>query len=402
MALSLAYIGNFEPEHSTENDLLRTMRDLGVEVEPVQEGDYTALERLGSHGAHFDAIMWTSTRDLAANVADEVWRKLQIEARLEGIPTIGVHLDRWWGLLREPTLYSAPFFRCEYVFTADGHDPRRWEAAGINHHWMPPAIAPHNVKIGTPRPEYRSEIAFVGSWQDYGHREWSHRGQLVQFLRRHYGKRVRFWPGRARPAVRGDDLADLYASVDVVVGDSCLVADNGQPWTHYCSDRVFETVGRGGLLLHPWVDGVTDGSLLLAGRDLVTWLLGDWEELKVTIDHYLANPDERALIRSLGLERVRRSNTYAHRVHRIFEIVFGRLNPEVIHLGETLRASTSEATEALVRPAGEEEVPDSRSAPRSEREGACDPAVQAGSDLQVDEEQDPRRRQPETEAEVAR
>jgi hypothetical protein len=243
----IVYIGNFEPPHSTENDLRRTMLDMDVGVFPIQEEDEAGWQRLVNQlisSERPDAVMWTSTASLRARIPADLQRRMQIQAHYAGVPTIAVHLDRWWGLRRQPTLYNEPFFRCQHVFSPDGHDPKMWEAAGINHHWLLPAIAPHNAHRGRHDAAFESEIAFVGGWQNYGHTEWTHRPQLVKFLQRNYEGRVRFWPQPGHHAVRGEALNDLYASVKVVVGDSCLVPDpiTGQPWTRYCSDRVFETM----------------------------------------------------------------------------------------------------------------------------------------------------------------
>ena len=42
----------------------------------------------------------------------------------------------------------------------------------------------------------------------------------------------------------------------------------------YLSDRLPELIGRGGFLLHPYVDGVTDGTVFTDGEHLATWKLG--------------------------------------------------------------------------------------------------------------------------------
>ena len=104
------------------------------------------------------------------------------------------------------------------------------------------------------RPTLRSwECTFPATTRSSGHRS-----RLVKWLRKNYDRQVKFWPEPNQHAVRGDDLTDLYASVKVVVGDSCLVPKpDGSPMTHYCSDRIPETLGRGGLLLHPVVEDVT-------------------------------------------------------------------------------------------------------------------------------------------------
>ncbi len=339
MTIRVCQIGNFEPPYSTENDLYTTMANMDVSVSWVQESDVGGWETILTDivwGDVYDIIIWTRTASLSEQVPAELRRRVQIQARLSGVPTVGIHLDRWWGLDRQADLYNDPFFRCEYLFTADGHDPARWDALGANHHWMPPAIAPHNAYRGNPQPEYTSDIAFVGGWQGYGHTEWTHRTELVRFLWDNYGGRVTFWPKPGEHAIRGAALNDLYASVKVVVGDSCLVPDpiTGEPWTNYCSDRVFETIGRGAFLIHPYVDGVisfgpeSPGLLdavspTSAEGDLAGWHLGNWSELRECIDFFFAHNEERQRVAHAGFEHVRAHHTYRQRLQTIFDTVLG-------------------------------------------------------------------------------
>jgi hypothetical protein len=315
----IAYIGNFEPAHSTENDIRQTLQKMGVEVVAIQEQSLPGWQSLFGHFGDYDAILWTSTKHLAERISPTVQLEMLYWARKAGTPTIGFHLDRWWGLSRWRSVLERPFFRCQYVFTADGAHDDEFHTAGVNHEWSPPAIAPHNVMRGTPRPEFTSDIAFVGSWEGSYHAEWRHRQELVDFLRRTYGSRVAFWPKQNKHAIRGDALADLYASVKVVVGDSCLVpTTDGKPMHHYCSDRVFETIGRGGMLVHPYVDGVTDRTLVESGIHLLTWELFDWDQLADAIDQGL---DEGAGIAGFGYEHVANFHTYWNRLDAIFATV---------------------------------------------------------------------------------
>jgi hypothetical protein len=331
MSLTVAYIGNFEPAHSTENDLLDTMQKMRVDVTPIQEQDQVGWQRLIDslvNGTGPDVVLWTRTKSLSEQVPVETRRKMQIQARLSDVPTAGIHLDRWWGLSRQADLYDDPFFQCQYLFTADGHDPQRWAALGANHYWSPPAIALRNTEPGAMYPLFRSKIAFIGGWKNYGHTEWAHRPHLVQFLRDTYGDRVRFWPEENQPRIVPPMLNDLYASVDVIVGDSCLVPDpvTGEAWTNYCSDRVFETVGRGTLLIHPFVKGVLSRhnetpALLQSEKHCLGWELGDWTGLKMQIDRALTDKALRQRVAAAGRKWVLSKHLYSHRLHKVFNKV---------------------------------------------------------------------------------
>lgn len=311
-------MGNFGPEHSTENHIARAFTNNGHDLSKIQEGDATRLAELTRDVKSYDLVAWTRTRDLSNKVGHAAQMRLIYACRRAGVKIIGLHLDLWWNIGREDEILTEPFFRVDALFSADGGHQDRFEWAGVNHIWFPPAISEGEAVRGNIRNEYVSDIAFVGSHQGY-HEEHKHRFALVNWLRDTYGSRVKFWPQPGKHAVRGKDLQDLYASAKVLVGDSCLVPNvDGSPMTHYISDRVPETVGRGGFLLHPRVEGVIPG-LYTPGKHLGTWTLWEWGALKDEIDFYLDNDDVRSCIAEEGQAHVLENHTYEVRVRQVLE-----------------------------------------------------------------------------------
>lgn len=322
----VVYVGNFQPSHSTETHVARSLEAAGHQVLRIQEGE-TRWPDVANLAKGADLLLWTQTYGLAVTGGsiDERFAMLAAVAEL-GIPTAGIHLDRWWDLERQGAIYSEPYFKVKYLFTADGGNAKRWADAGVNHFWSPPAVVADECVTGRYNPTLASEIAFVGShrfswnddtgqWDGY-HRESPHRRELVQWLPQHWGAHVRFWP-RGR-AVRGQMLADLYASTAIVVGDSCLVPNAPFYW----SDRISETLGRRGFLLHPEVEGLASTGLI-DGIHLRTWPAGDWDALNDLIAYYL-NPrhtDERLAIAAAGQVEVRRAHTYRHRVETMLATI---------------------------------------------------------------------------------
>jgi hypothetical protein len=384
---------------STGSDLRRTLEGMGVTVRPLQDEDLqgwqTLIEEI-KRGEPIDAVIWNATPMLSGRIPAEIRREMQFRAKLAGVPTVAFHLDRWWGLRREPEVYADPFFQCEWVFTADGH-PHPWEVLGINHHWLPPGVAPsYCAEPGLARPPYLGCLAFVGSWRRYGHYEWTHREHLVSYLRQTYQAAVAFWPERGQTQVRGNDLTDLYASVDIIIGDSCLLPIDDGPYTRFLSDRIPETLGRGGVLVHPRVEGVTDGSLYTEGEHLRCWTLGDWDELKATIDQLVEHPDQRQALRDAGRAHVAAWHTYDTRMMYVLERVLGR---DPLDLGVNLWPTTVEAQrrsdgeadhqtpqaspKVAVRAARKKGVPNARQSPRPQRKGAGKPDVQARPLIEV-------------------
>lgn len=311
--LRIAYVGNFQPEHSTENHVAETLRRMGHHVVQLQEND-EATWRAGAVPRSMDSgpdlVLWTRTGWDPPVPADVQQRMLE-SCRTAHCPTVGFHLDRWWGLNREPQISDQPFFRCDLVCTADGGNDDRWADAGVEHLWLPPAVAEFECGWGYLDPRMASEVAFVGSWESY-HAEWPWRRRLVRLLGSRYGARqFRTWPERGE-AVRGARLRNLYASATVIVGDSCLAGGA----TRYWSDRIPETLGRGGLLIHPWVEGLEDSytdheHLMMVEPESIEAMFGE-------IDTVLAmSYGEQMEIRRAGMLHVMQHHTYRQRMETL-------------------------------------------------------------------------------------
>jgi hypothetical protein len=330
VTLSIAYRGNFQPDlpdgipaWSTETHVAGSLEALGHEVVRVQEDrdDWSATARMAKD---CDLFLWTQTYDFAHR-----WPREDAEMALgwlgERMPTAGVHLDLWWGLQRERELYEEPFFnRLQYLFTADGDHDQQWVELGVEHHWMPPAVYRPDCVPGTPVDGWDFDVAFVGSWEGYGHAEWwPHRSAMLDFLTDRYGDRFHCWPEPGKAAVRGEALNNVMASVKVVVGDSCF-ADRSN---RYFSDRAFETMGRGGCLVTPHVPGFVDIAGL-PGVHYMTFPPDDMEALRTQIDYLLTHDEERRLIQASGQHHTRLYNTYENRLSDVLDVIFPDDTPE--------------------------------------------------------------------------
>lgn len=258
-----------------------------------------------------DLLLWTQTQGLADTGGTQEDRRHMLSTlRAKGIPTVAFHLDRWWGLDREKRVYEEPFFRCDYVFTADGGHDDEWASLDINHFWLPPAVYHAEAVDGSPQSRYRSDVAFVGSWRSYGHKEWEpKRLKMLGALRRRYGRQFKCWP--VKEAIRGTELNDLYATVKVLVGDSCLAGNPSRYW----SDRIPETTGRGGLLVHPQVEGLSDVHPHLPTGS-------DTEAMIMMIDVFLADDEARESARKKNAEHTRQNHTYKIRMQTVLDTIF--------------------------------------------------------------------------------
>lgn len=331
--LTIIQVGNFSPPHSTENHLKRALENNGHTVIALQENKPETFRSMAAGGpVKPDFVLWTRTGWDWATIfpggeheALGLQRSMLRFFREHGVPTVGYHLDRWWGLNREYQLDVEPFFSCDYVITADGGHQTEFEGKGVNHHWFLPGVSRDECEPGTFRPEFYSRIAFVGSWQGHYHKESEHRHQLVEWLRKTYPRDCAFWPRQGQHAIRGADLRDLYASVEVIVGDSCF---SGDDIGAYCSDRIPETLGRGGYLLHPRTPYVTDGQSTPVGPawregdHLGCWNAFNWDHLGATIDGSLSLPTGalRAITQA-GREFTLEWHTYERRMQQVVQLL---------------------------------------------------------------------------------
>lgn len=300
--MKVVQIGNVGPDsspHSTENELLRAMLSLGWEVD-------THMERgIDWRNVPLDAdfVLWTHTHGFAPESTHRAQTALLVRALHAHVPVVAYHLDLWWGLARQRQVPDEPFFRCDRVCTADGGHDDEWAAFDIAHRWFPPAVSEAECVRAAPRTEYASDIAFLGSWTGSYHAESGHRHKLVSWLRDTYGDRCAFWPPVGEPALRGADLRALVASVKVIVGDSCLAPSVPRYW----SDRVPEMLGRGGLLVHPRVEGLREQHPYV-----IEWDAGEWDQLDAWIAYWAADDDARA-----RRTEAARAHTLAHHTYTV-------------------------------------------------------------------------------------
>lgn len=312
----ILYIGNFNVSYSTESHIALSLESLpGVTVYRVQE-DKADWQFLPTEAANLgvDFALWTHTHYMADESKHDDCSEYLARMRDIGIPTVGYHLDRWWGLEREHQVYE-PFFQQDIVCTADGGHDKEWEDIGVNHYWFPPAVVHTEVGRGASQFRYHKDVGFLGSWVSYGHRDiWPWRYDLVLALNKKYQSKFRVWP-RGNVPIRGWEINALYASVKVMVGDSCLV---GAP-ANYWSDRVPETLGRGGLLVHPEVEGLHDEFNCILP---FTYEAGNKESLYSVVDMALGlSESDRLMLIDNAIDHVRDHHTYRERMKRLLTLV---------------------------------------------------------------------------------
>lgn len=185
--------------------------------------------------------------------------------------------DLYFGLSREYKVWNDAIFKADVVMTPDGGE-RDWK--NIQHRLVRQAIPDEYCYIGKPDEEKGNDIIFVGCFNP----EYPYRAQMLMLLRERYGKRFT-WYGKAdSDEVRGHDLNTLYASSKIIIGDSV--------WSpNYWSNRIYETLGRGGFLIHPGVPGIEKD--YKPYEHFIPYKPNDFQGLFRIIDHYLEDEDRR-------------------------------------------------------------------------------------------------------------
>lgn len=303
--MRVAFLGNFKVPYTSENDYLWTMRErLGFDVVTLQEGEITAGE-IEAAATSADVFLWVHTHGWETPGMGDVLDRL--DAR--GVITAGYHLDLYMGLQRWQGYTAHDYFRVRHFFTVD-----KLMADWLNANTP---TAGHFLRPGVVERDCYAEpadlthgIVFVGC-RRY-HPEWPYREKLVGWLHSAYGDRFEHWGPHGKGLVRGADLNRLYASTKVVVGDTLCP---GFDYPYYQSDRAYETLGRGGFLVHPRIAGME----LEDGKHLALYDYGDFDGLRATIDHYLAADEEREAIRRQGHTKVKADCTYTHRLRSLFD-----------------------------------------------------------------------------------
>lgn len=325
MIKKIAFLGNFNVPYTTESHHLWTYRKLGYEVVTLQEGKINADEIL-KIALESDLFVWTHTHGWDTPGMDVVLNTLK-KVR---IPTMGYHLDLWLGIERQKNLETDPYWGIEHFFTVDPQFVPVLEAKGIKAHYVMAGVVENECYLGTPRDKYKHDVVFVGS-KGY-HKEWPYRARLIEFLQETYGDRFGHYgnDGIGKAQIRGKELNDLYASAKVVVGDTLCPAFN---YPDYFSDRVFETTGRGGFLIFPYIKGIKEhfevaSSLDLLGQvdentELITYEFGNFSLLKGLIDLFISPLAEngREIMRKNAHARTKKDHTYTNRLKQILNII---------------------------------------------------------------------------------
>lgn len=277
----IAFIGKFSRLYDEEY-IARSFEMLGHTV--VRIGETLLTEQIIGLIEHSNPDLVLFTKFSVAE-PDKLFKYFKDN----NLKTVCWLFDLYWGYAREYRIKTAKCFKADYVFTTDGGNDEKWKALGINHHCVRQGIFKDECKLLPAQESW--DVVFVGSENGL----YPYRAKLLTFIDENYDLN---WYGRLNThEKRGMELNELYCHSAIVIGDSVFSP-------HYWSNRVVETLGRGGFLIHPDVPGISEEY-----PHLVTYKYGDFKDLKEKIDYYLENEDERNELVKKNFEFVKKNYT---------------------------------------------------------------------------------------------
>lgn len=227
-----------------------------------------------------------------------------------GVPTVGIHLDLYWGIgRREAEIGKHPWWTCQHIWTADG-GPRPWASRGVNHRWMPPPMGSRFFGLAEPSPRLRHRVVFVGRCVRDIHGE--HRANLLAWARRRFGAGFRQYGRFGRNTAYGSELSTVYASAQLAVGDSARAPA-------YWSDRVPTSLGRGALLAHPYVEGMAEVGF--TSDTMIHYRWGRYDDITRRFD--AMSHADRTAMREAALTVIAERHMWRHRLLDVQRAVYG-------------------------------------------------------------------------------
>ena len=307
---NIVFLGNFRVDYTSESHHAKTLESLGHTVVRMQESEAKS-EDIYKAALNSDLFVWVHTHGWKTPGRYDMERVLEI-LKEKNITTMTYHLDLWFGLQRQKDLNTYPVYKhIGHFFTVDSQ-MADWfnKNTAVKGHYLPAGVYDQECYIEPIKPKH--DIVFVGS-KKY-HAEWQYRTQLIDWLSSTYKESFEHYGSGGIKSLRGSELNVLYASSKIVVGDTLCI---GFKYPDYWSDRVYETLGRGGFLIHPYVSGMERE--FEDKKHLVFYEYGNFEQLKELIDYYMKNDKEREAIRKAGHELVKENYTYKNRWKQILK-----------------------------------------------------------------------------------
>lgn len=286
--MKILYLSTFRHRWSTEQYVVHALQQHDVDVMRCKFDKATSLvdlqQRIDQESPDFV---------LFAKPSLPCFHELVKWCKSQNLTTVSWLWDLYWGFRRQ----RPPQFWCDYVFTTDGGHDTEFRSIGANHSLLRQGIHLPEAQLFN-RVDHVWDVAFVGANHTYRGRT-----DLLAWLRDTYGDGLKWIH-----STRGLNLNKQLAKCKIIVGDS-------YPSPNYWSNRIYEIAGRGGFLLHPEVEGLSEE--FADGYHYRSFRHGDFEQLQTLIEYYLTHDDKREIIRRQGHAHCKSHYTYTQRVKHL-------------------------------------------------------------------------------------
>jgi len=322
--MRIGYIGKFERIYD-EQGIAISLEKLGIEVvrydiNQIQNNFNFFLEKLKT--SKLDFLM--SPKWPISNL-----NELFTFCKANNIKTITYHPDGYYNYNVAPEHHSVLgndnwigtrhesvtrenknlIYLADFVFTPEGYANKAYKELGINHYTLRQGI--YNGCCYKGNPIYKPyDILFVGN--DIGPHH-GYRHELITFLKETYKDRFLQIGKNNEHEVRMDNLNDLIASSKIIIGESII-----HPF--YWSNRIYETIGRGGFCLHAYHEGIEKEYEIGKHFDVFYREKG-FEEIANKINYWLKNNEKREQVANNGMIHTQKYHTLYNRVVELVKII---------------------------------------------------------------------------------
>jgi len=301
--MKIAYIGSFNRLYD-EDGIAKSLERLGHEVIRLEEYKITKLDLYNIFKIRPDFVLMAKLK-----IALKYRNWFISECKKIGIKTVCWMPDLYWGTSRETKLKGKidAIFRSDIVCSPDGGNDNKWKKIKVNHKLLRQGIYDKECYIGKHKNR-NDDIVFIGCDNPI----FRYRILTMQRLRQKYGDDFTWLGKQDTHQYRGQNLNNLFASVKIVMGDSVYSPN-------YWSNRIYETIGRGGFLIHPNIEGLDKE--FIPYKHFVPYDYDNYDSLYQKIDYYLTHNDERKKIVKAGMLYVLDNHTLINRCKQLIEYV---------------------------------------------------------------------------------
>jgi len=127
------------------------------------------------------------------------------------------------------------------------------------------------------------------------------------------------WPEWLNP--NGENVYNFQAGANIYRSSKLAISDSQWPKaTGFVSNRMFQSMDAGVLLLQQEFDGMTELLGLKDGEHLVTW--SEMDDLQDKIEYWLSHDEEREEVMRRGQQYVHNHHSFDERVAEIMNRIY--------------------------------------------------------------------------------